>query len=187
MNPENILWVYDSLNPKGRMVLKSDIISDLDSLSTLLFDEMQEKLFALKDSTTLRNALIGKWRLKSIERVNGIPFKLQSYENIQFSEQGEFILENINDTVRGRWNLVNARNGNLLYKYNKPQLAVKDKEILKLLSEEQIKSIAYNSGMMAIKIIDNDTLVFMTFIPQNTKNFDDTYYRLILTTYKRNE
>ena len=120
------------------MVLKSDIISDLDSLSTLLFDEMQEKLFALKDSTTLRNALIGKWRLKSIERVNGIPFKLQSYENIQFSEQGEFILENINDTVRGRWNLVNARNGNLLYKYNKPQLAVKDKEILKLLSEEQI-------------------------------------------------
>lgn len=186
-NPENLILVYDSLNSEGKLILKSDLVSDLDSLSIFLFDEMEEKLLVQKDSITIRKMLVGKWKLKSIERVNGAPFNLESYQNIQFSEKGECILENLNDTVLGTWNVVNESIGNLRLKYNEPQIMIKDKEILKLLPPEQIKSLTYSSGIKAIKEIDNNILVFMSFIPQNTENIDNMFYRLILTTYERTE
>ncbi|MFN8255021.1 MAG: hypothetical protein U0W24_04990 [Bacteroidales bacterium] len=186
-NPEDIILVYDSLNPNGKMILKNDLVSDLDSLSTFLLDETQEKILTQNDSVTIRKSLIGKWTLTSVERVNGMPFNLQSYQNIQFSEDGKFIFENPNDTVLGTWNAIKERNGNLHLSYNEPQIAIKDKEILKLLPKEQIDALTYSSETKAIKEIDDNTLVFMTFILENTENIDDMFYRLILTTYKRSK
>lgn len=185
-NPEDIILVYDSLNPNGTVILKSELVSDLDSLSRFLIDDMQEKLMTKKDSATIRNLLIGKWTLESVQRVNGIPFNLQAYEKMQYKIDDKFVLENPDDTVRGYWKVINERHGNLHLTYDEPQIAIKDKNILKLLPEEQIKSLTYSSGIKVIKEIDSKMLLLMTFIPENTENINDMFYRLILTTYRKN-
>ena len=186
-NPEDIVIVYDSLNPNGKVIIKSDLISDLDSLSTFLLDDMKEKLLTQSDSATIRKSLIGKWTLIRVERINGLPVNLQSYQNMHFSEDGKFIFVNPNDIVHGTWNVIKETNGKLHFSFNEPQIAIWDKEILELLTKKQIDAMTYSSDTKSIKEINNDTLVFFTFIPENTQNSEDMFYRLILTTYKKNE
>lgn len=186
-SPEDIIMVYDELNPNGKMILKSELVTNLDSLSLFLKDETEEKLLVQQDSSTIRNALIGKWTLESVERVNGIPFNLVSYQNLQFRESGEFSFERSNEKVQGTWTVRNKRKGTLLFNYYEPQLAIIDKEIIAQLPKEQIQALTFSSETRMIKAIDKDTLVFMTFIAGNPENIDDMFCRLILTTYKRIE
>ncbi|SDX46762.1 hypothetical protein [Aequorivita viscosa] len=47
-NPEDIIIVYDSLNPSGKIILKSKLASNLDSLSTHLVDDKRTDLLIKK-------------------------------------------------------------------------------------------------------------------------------------------
>ncbi|MDX1783192.1 MAG: hypothetical protein R3361_03450, partial [Aequorivita vladivostokensis] len=47
-NPEDIIIVYDSLNPRGKIILKSELASNLDSLSTHLVDDKRIELLTKK-------------------------------------------------------------------------------------------------------------------------------------------
>ena len=184
-NPEDIIIVYDSLNPNGKILLKSELMSNLDSLSTHLVDDKRSELLIKKDSLTIKNLLIGKWILESVKRTNGESFNLQTSQKLTFNENTNFIQIIKGDTITGKWLVKNEINSNLLLKYDKPQISIKDKEILKYLPEEQIKAMTYSSNNFSIMEINNQSLIFFTFIPENVENFDEMFFRLILITYKR--
>src|SRR5690554_1926696 len=86
-NPEDIIIVYDSLNPSGKIILKSKLASNLDSLSTHLVDDKRTDLLTKKDSSTLKKLLIGDWKLESAKRVNGKTLNIQTPDQIRFEEK----------------------------------------------------------------------------------------------------
>jgi len=184
-NPEDIIIVHDSLNPNGKIIIKSDLISDLDSLSIHLVDDKRNDLLAKKDILTIKKLLIGNWILESTKRVNGKPLNLHISKQFTFNENGDFIQMFKEDIIHGKWFVKKEINGNLVLNYNEPQISIKDKEILKHLSKEQIKAMTYSSNVFSIMEINEQSLIFSTFIPENTEQIDKMFYRLILITYKR--
>ena len=187
---EDIILVYDSLNPNGKVVLKSELLYNLDSLSLFLVDDVRDELMTKMDSTTIRNFLIGSWTLESVKRINEKPYSLQVDEKMQFHEDGNFVIINTGNTSIGTWTVMMKNNGNLHLSYDEPQISIKDKEILNLLTAEQIKSMTFSSSIEFIKQVDSKTLVLMTFVPENPKHsgdVDDMFFRLILATYKKND
>ena len=187
INPEDIIVVYDSLNPSGKVILKSELTSDLDSLSIHLVDEKRNELLTKKDSLTIKNLLTGKWKLESTKRINGKSFNLQSYEQLTFNENQNFIQVLEGKTTQGKWFLETKTNGNLRLKYNEPQFSITNKELLKHLPEEQLKALSFDSNTLSIMEINEELLIFATFIHENVGQIDDMFYRLILMTYRKDE
>ena len=186
-NPEDIIIVYDSLNPSGKMILKSELASDLDSLSIHLIDEKRNKLLTKKDTLTIKKLLIGNWKFERAKRINGKSFNLQTSEQITFEENRNFIQISKGDTIQGKWFVKNENNGNLLLKYDEPQISIKDKNILKYLPKEQIKAMTFSSNTLSIMEINKQSLIFTNFFPENIQQTDNMFYRLVLTTYKKTE
>lgn len=184
-NPEDIIIVRDSSNPKGKVILKSELISDLDSLSIHLMDDRKNDLLIKKDSLTIKNLLVGKWIFESAKRINGKTYNLQPSKQFTFDKNGNFTQIIKDESIKGKWFAKKEINGNLQLNYNEPQFLIKDKEIIKHLSKEQVKAMTYSSNVFSIMDINEQTLIFLNFIPENTNEKDKMFYRLILITYKR--
>ena len=183
INPEDIIIVYDSLNPSGKIILKSKLASNLDSLSTHLVDDKRTDLMTKKDSSTLKKLLIGDWKLESAKRVNGKTFNIQTPDQIRFDENQNFIQILKGKISRGEWFVKQNLIGNLHLKYNERQFLITDEELIKQLPEEQIESMSFNSNILSIMEIDEEHLVFTNFVLENAQDFDNMFFRLVLITY----
>ncbi len=186
-NPEDVIVVYDSLHPNGKVILKSELGSDLDSLSIHLVDEKRKEILSKKDTIAIKTLLVGSWILQSTKRINGKSINLQTSKQMTFNENGNFVQIHENDTLKGKWFVKNVINGNLLLKYNKPYIPIKDKTILKSLSQEQIKAISFDSNILSITEINHEHLIFANFLDGNFGDINKMFYRLVLATYKRME
>ena len=186
-NPENIIIVYDSLNPSGKMILKSELATNLDSLSTHLVDDIRIELRTKKDSTTIKKLLIGDWKLESTKRINGKTFNLQMFEYIKFEGNQNFTQTLEGKKSQGKWFAKNTTIGNLKLKYNERQFSITNEELLEQLPKEQVESLSFESNTLTIMEINEEHLVFATFLPENTQDFDNMFYRLVRTTYIRTE
>lgn len=184
-NPEDIIVIYDVKNQDEKVILKSELSSNLDSLSMHLVDEKRSMLLSKKDSLTLRKFLVGHWSFKNSKRSNDKPSNLSSVDKYIFDQNGEFTQIKENDTASGTWFIEKSSRANLTLKFNNPQIAIKDKEILKYLPKDEIKKITFDSKLICIREINDEALVISSFILQNQTNFDNMFFRLVLTTYNR--
>ena len=186
-NPEDIIIVYDSLNPTGKILLKSELTSNLDSLSTYLVDDKMNELLTKKDTLIIKKLLIGNWRLQDTKRLNGKSFNLQIAEQFTFNENQNFVQILEEKKSQGKWFVNHKTNGNLTLKYNERQFSITNEELLKYLPEEQVKAMSFDSNMLSIMEINEEQLVFATFLPENVQDLDNMFYRLVLTTYVKTD
>lgn len=184
VNPEDIIIVYDSINPNGKVLLKSDLSKNLDSINIYQLQDKKIELLTKLDNLTIAKQIIGNWNLNSVERTNGLSYNLQVIDKIEFKENRKFKIYENKQVISGKWQI---NNGELTLNFNKPQCQIKEKTILKMLSKDQIKSITYNSNILHIKEIDNKNIVFMNFLEENTDNVDDIFFILILSKYNKVE
>ncbi|OAD92720.1 hypothetical protein A7A78_02080 [Aequorivita soesokkakensis] len=182
-NPEDIIIVYDSLNPRGKIILKSELASNLDSLSTHLVDDKRIELLTKKDSSTIKKLLIGNWKLESAKRINGKTLNIQTPDQIRFDENQNFIQNLKGKILKGEWFVKQNPIGNLHLKYNERQFLITDEELIKQLPEEQIESMSFNSDILSIMEIDKEHLIFANFVLENAQDFDNMFFRLVLITY----
>lgn len=187
VNPENIILEYDIQNGTEKVIFKNELSADFDSLSSQLIDEKRKELMSTKDSATIKNLIVGTWEIKNSVRVNGESANIQLEDKFIFSDNGEFLSYNRYDTVGGKWFIAISDLGNLKLEFDEPQTYIKDKAILKYLPKEQIEAMTYTSNILAIAEIDEQRLIFATFILTLYENIDDMHYRLILTTYLKDE
>lgn len=184
VSPEDIIVVYDSLNPKGKVLLKSELSKNLDSINIHMLEDKRLELLTKKDSLLIRKEIIGRWNLNSIKTSNGKPYNLQVFEEIELTNDGKFNILNNEEIISGKWEI---RKGELTLNYNEPQYQIKDKALLKILPKEQIESLTYNSNFLSIGKIDNTNIEFMHFLPENIENIDEMFYVLVLSNYKKTE
>lgn len=184
VNPEDIIVVYDSLNPKGKVILKSEMSKNLDSIDIHLLEERKLELLTKKDSLLIRKEIIGRWNLNSVKTLNGKPYNLQVFEEMELTNDGIFNIVENKEIISGKWEI---SNGELILKYNEPQCQIKDKAILKILPKEQIESLTYSSNFLSIRKIANTNIEFMHFLPENTENIDEMFYVLVLSNYVKFE
>lgn len=184
VNPEDIIIVYDSINPNGKVLLKSDLSKNLDSINIYQLQDKKIELLTKLDNLTIAKQIIGNWNLNSVERTNGLSYNLQVIDKIEFKENRKFKIYENKQVISGKWQI---NNGELTLNFNKPQCQIKEKTILKMLSKDQIKSITYNSNILHIKEIDNKNIVFMNFLQENTDNVDEIFFILILSKYNKVE
>src|SRR5690606_35222999 len=123
-NPEDIIIVYDSLNPRGKIILKSELASNLDSLSTHLVVDKRIELLTKKDSSTIKKLLIGNWKLESAKRINGKTLNIQTPDQIRFDENQNFIQNLKGKILKGEWFVKQNPIGNLHLKYNERQFLI---------------------------------------------------------------
>ena len=184
VSPEDIIVVYDSLNPKGKVLLKSELSKNLDSINIHMLEDKRLELLTKKDSLLIRKEIIGRWNLNSIKTSNGKPYNLQVFEEIELTNDGKFNILNNEEIISGKWEI---SKGELTLNYNEPQCQIKDKALLKILPKEQIESLTYNSNFLSIGKIDKTNIEFMHFLPENIENIDEMYYVLVLSNYKKTE
>ena len=184
VSPEDLIIVYDSTNPKGKISLKSNLSNNLDSINIHLLEDKKIELLTKKDNLIIRTHIIGDWTLKSVERTNGIPYNLSVCEKIRFKKNGEFTIIENGKVIKGKWKI---NTGEITLNYNEPYCQIKDKYILDLLTKEQIKSVTYSSNILHIKEIDDKSIVFMHFLPENPENIDDMFYFLVQSIYIKGE
>ena len=184
VSPEDIIVVYDSLNPNGKVLLKSEMSKNLDSINVHLLEDKKLELLTKKDSLTIRKETIGRWNLNSIKTSNGTSYNLQVFEEIELTNDGEFNILDNEEIISGKWEL---RKGELVLNYNEPQCQIKDKALLKILPKEQIESLTYTSNFLSIRKIDNHNIEFMHFLPENIENIEEMFYILVLSNYIKAE
>ena len=177
---EDIIIVYDSLNPNGRTILKSDLASDLDSLDELLLEETRQKLLTTQDSEEVQKMLTGNWTLQSVKRTNGKTYNLATTKRYELYGDGSFREFSPDDTTNGNWELMEKQPGLLNLNYHRPKRVLPE-EILKLLSEDMREKVATTENSTEyIREIDNRKLVLYVFLPIYGHH---DKYRLVLMTY----
>ncbi|GHC65135.1 hypothetical protein SAMN05421855_1146 [Ulvibacter litoralis] len=184
VSPEDIIVVYDSINPKGKVLLKSEMSKNLDSINIHLLEDKKIELLTKKDSLLISKEIIGRWNLNSIKTSNGKPYNLQVFEKIELTNDGIFNILDNEEIISGKWEI---SKGELILNYNEPQCQIKDKALLKILPKEQIESLTYSSNFLNIRKIDNTNIEFMHFLPENIENIDEMFYVLVLSNYVKTE
>jgi len=184
VSPEDIIVVYDSINPNGKVLLKSEMSKNLDSINIHLLEDKKRELLTKKDSLIISKEIIGRWNLNSIKTSNGTPYNLQVFEEIELTNDGKFNILNNEEIISGKWEI---RKGELILNYNEPQCQIKDKALLKILPKEQIESLTYSSNFLSIRKIDNRNIEFMHFLHENIENIDEMFYILVLSNYIKTE
>lgn len=184
VSPEDIIVVYDSLNPKGKVLLKSEMSKNLDSINMHMLEDTRLELLTKKDSLLISNEIIGSWNLNSVKTSNGKPYNLQVFEKIEITNDGKFNILDNEEIISGKWEI---SKGNLTLNYNEPQCQIKDKALLKILPKEQIESLTYSSNFLSIRKVDNKNIVFMHFLHENIENIDEMFYVLVLSNYIKTE
>tara|TARA_R110001592_G_scaffold271330_1_gene537815 strand:- start:722 stop:1336 length:615 start_codon:yes stop_codon:yes gene_type:complete len=184
VSPEDIIVVYDSLNPKGKVLLKSEISKNLDSINIHLLEDKKMELLIKKDSLLISKEIIGRWNLNSIKTSNGKPYNLQVFQEIELTNDGKFNILDNEEIISGKWEI---SKGELTLNYNEPQCQIKDKALLKFLPKEQIESLTYSSNFLSIRKIDDTNIEFMHFLPENIENIDEMFYVLVLSNYVKTE
>jgi hypothetical protein len=183
-NPEDIIVVRDVTNQTEKIILKSELSSDLDSLSMILMDEKREELLSKKEPTTISQLLIGSWKKEHSKRVNGKHAPLLTFEKITFKKNETFKQVAQGVKAKGKWTVKNNPVGNLRLQYNQTQTHIKDKDLLKLLPEEHIKAMSYDSNVLSVKEITETKLVMISFVALNGEH---QFFRMVLTTYSKVE
>ncbi|WP_299115938.1 hypothetical protein [uncultured Winogradskyella sp.] len=184
VSPEDIIVVYDSLNPKGKVLLKSEMSKNLDSINIHILDDKRLELLTKKDSLLISKEIIGSWNLNTIKTSSGKPYNLQVFEKIEIRNDGKFNILDNEEIISGKWEI---SKGELTLNYDEPQCQIKDKALLKILPKEQIKSLTYSSNFLSIRKVDNKNIVFMHFLPENMENIDEMFYVLVLSNYVKTE
>ncbi|WP_157957283.1 hypothetical protein [Winogradskyella tangerina] len=184
-DPEDIIVVYDSLNPNGKVILKSNLSSNLDSLSPHLVDDMRKELFIKKDSATISKLLVGKWKIKSVKRINGDSTNLIVQDSLVFGADHYYSQSSDGKTVEGKWILKTNMIGNVTIQYNEKQYPVLDENIIKALPKDYLESLSYDSNILSITELNEEYLILTTFLLENAHDFDTMFYRLVLKTYAR--
>ena len=184
ISPEDIIVVYDSLNPKGKVLLKSEMSKNLDSINIHMLEDKRLELLTKKDSLLISKEIIGSWNLNSVKTSNGKPYNLQVFEKIEITNDGKFNIIGNEEIISGKWEI---NKGELTLNYNEPQYQTKDKALLKILPKEQIESLTYSSNILSIRKIDKTNIEFMHFLPENTENIDQMFYVLVLSNYVKTE
>jgi len=184
VSPEDIIVVYDSLNPKGKVLLKSEMSKNLDSINIHMLEDKKLELLTKKDSLLIRKEIIGSWNLNTVNTSNGKPYNLQVFKKIEITNDGKFNIVDNEEIISGKWEI---NKGELILKYNEPQCQIKDKALLKILPKEQIESLTYSSNFLSIRKIDNNNIAFMHFLPENMENIDEMFYVLVLSNYVKTE
>lgn len=184
VSPEDIIVVYDSLNPKGKVLLKSEMSKNLDSINIHMLEDKKLELLTKKDSLLITKEIIGSWNLNTIKTSSGKPYNLQVFEKIEITNDGKFNILNNEEIISGKWEI---SKGELTLNYNEPQCQIKDKALLKILPKKQIESLTYSSNFLSIRKIDNTNIEFMHFLPENIENLDKMFYVLVLSKYVKTE
>jgi hypothetical protein len=184
VSPEDIIVVYDSLNPKGKVLLKSEMSKNLDSINIHMLEDTRLDLLTKKDSLLISKEIIGSWNLNTIKTSSGKPYNLQVFEKIEIRNDGKFNILDNEEIISGKWEI---SKGELTLNYDEPQCQIKDKALLKILPKEQIKSLTYSSNFLSIRKVDNKNIVFMHFLPENMENIDEMFYVLVLSNYVKTE
>lgn len=192
VSPEDIIIVYDSLNPNGKVILKDELSSNLDSLDGYLVNDKKIELMTKLDTITIKNLLIGTWIKESVKRINGENFNLVSAEQYIFNENLTYVEIHEDHSMEGKWSLGEILpSGSLKLTYDEPlkrELHMDMETMKKIYSDKMIEDLLFIRGnTLSIKSINEQMLVFMTFIPKHPEDFDDSSQMLILTTYKRTE
>ena len=184
VSPEDIIVVYDSLNPKGKVLLQSEMSKNLDSINMHMLEDTRLKLLTKKDSLLISKEIIGSWNLNSVKTSNKKPYNLQVFEKIEITNDGKFNIVDNDEIISGKWKI---SKGELILHYNEPQCHIKDKALLKIIPKEQIESLTYSSNFLSIRKVDNKNIVFMHFLPENIENIDEMFYVLVLSNYVKSE
>lgn len=184
VSPEDIIIVYNSLNPKGKVLLKSEMSKNSDSINIHLLEDKKLELLTKKNSLLISKEIIGHWNLNSVKTSNGEPYNLQVFQEIELTNDGKFNILDHEEVINGKWEI---SKGELTLNYNEPQCQIKDKALLKILPKEQIESLTYSSNFLSIRKIDNTNIEFMHFLPENTENIDEMFYVLVLSNYVKTE
>ena len=193
-DPEDIIIIYDDEHKDGRLVHKSDLSADLDSLNEYFLMDKRAGLAIKSDSTTLRKRLIGKWSYKGSERANGLPYDLRDAEVMEFKADGSFYEVEENDTLFASWKISTEkpdRIPSVEITFSKPRLMIDDPEIIKQLSPQAIASVTFPGESHYIHQLNENKLVFYLFNLiandfEEEKN-RELHYRLILSTYVKEE
>jgi hypothetical protein len=184
VSPEDIIVVYDSLNPKGKVLLKSEMSKNLDSINIHTLEDIRLELLTKKDNLLINKDIIGIWNLNSVKTSNGKPYNLQVFEKIEIMNDGKFNILDNKEIISGKWEV---NKGELTLNYDKPQCQIKDKALLKILPKDQIESLTYSSNIISIRKVDNKNIVFMHFLPENMENINEMFYVLVLSNYVKIE
>lgn len=182
VNPEDIILVYDSNNPEGKVLLKDEIAMNPDSFNVHMLEDKRIELTTKKDDLSITQEIVGRWNLNSIKTSNGEPYNLQVFKGIELTIDGKFNILDGEETISGEWEI---NKGNLILNYNEPQYQIKNKALLKILPKEQIESLTYSTNHLSIRKIDNSNIEFMHFLPENTESLDEMFYIIVLSNYTK--
>jgi hypothetical protein len=185
-NPEDIIIRYNSDGSKD-VINKKDLVSDPDSVDAMLFQDV-EKMYLLKiDSLELLNKIAGKWTFRSAQRVNGMDFSSSNASSYEFRRNGSFASIDGGEKLEGKWNVEEGGDAVIRLAYDKPKVIIKDKNILKQLDKETLKSVTFSSEIISLVTITSTSMIVRssTIIKdsQDTGNF---FYRIVLLNYEKN-
>ncbi len=184
-NPEDIIIKYNSDGSK-EIINKSDLSTDPDSVDSMLFSEVEEMYLMRLDSLEVLNRLVGKWTFTSAQRTNGRNFKSGNTNSYEFKRDGTFVSIYADEKLEGKWTVHEGGNAVINLAYDKPKVLIKDKNVLKYLDKETLKSVTFSSEIISFVTINSTSMTIRSStIVGDPKGINDTFYRIILLNYDK--
>ena len=184
-NPEDIIIKYNSDGSK-EIINKNDLSTDPDSVDSMLLSEVEEMYLMRLDSLEVLNRLVGKWTFTSAQRTNGRNFKSGNTSSYEFKRDGTFVSIYADEKLEGKWTVHEGGNAVINLAYDKPKVLIKDKNVLKYLDKETLKSVTFSSEVISFVTINSTSMTIRSStIVSDPKGVNDTFYRIILLNYDK--
>lgn len=184
-NPEDIIIRYNS-DGSREVINKNDLSMNPDSVDLMLVSEVEEMYLMRLDSMTLLKRLIGKWTFKSAQRTNGKNINSGSASSYEFRKDGTFVLRDADERIEGKWTVHHGGNAVISLAYDKPRVAIKDKNVLKYLDKEALKAITFSSETISLTAINSTKMTIRSsVIVSHPKGVNNVFYRIVLLNYDK--